>query len=173
MWKEGISIMPRVVIINGYPGAGKDTFVELCSKFSKVDNVLTSTPAKNALTLLGWDGVKTDEARDLLAYLIQRSYYLWDGPTKYVLEKIHDSTADILFVHVREPENIHRFIQEIPNRAITVIVDRGQNDTIFTNDSDRDVENWDYDLRVSNNGTLEDLEKVAEAFCKLIKEDLI
>jgi len=158
-----------VVIINGYPQSGKDTFVELCDKYCDVDNVLTSTPAKNALTLLGWDGEKTPEIRDLLSDLMYASYEYFDGPIKYVLEKIHDSKADIVFIHCREPHNIIKLKQNIPMRALTLFINRSEaRNVLYTNDSDRGVEDYDYDMYISNNQTLEELEEKAGAFVSIV-----
>lgn len=162
-------IKPRVVIINGYPGSGKDTFAELCGEFAKVDNVLTSTPAKNALQLLGWNGEKTPEARDLLSVLIEASYEHFNGPVNYVMEKIEESDSEIIFVHVREPKNIDLFKEHIPG-LMTLFIERDTQKQSYSNDSDNDVENYVYDVCIANNGTVEQLKECAEAFTGLVKK---
>lgn len=159
----------QIFLINGYPGAGKDTFVELCSNFCSVENILTSTPAKEALKLLGWDGEKTNEARDLLSDLIDSSYRLWDGPTKYVLEQVDRSAADAAFIHCREPENLERLSKLLPG-CLTIFVSRDEaaenaHDNL-ENHADLNVESYDYDIWVTNEGSLEDLKEVTKFFVK-------
>lgn len=162
--------MKRAILINGYPGSGKDTFAEFCSKFCKVDNVLTSTPAKEALKLLGWNGEKSPEARDLLAHLISISYEHFDGPVNYVLDEYVKSDADLFFVHVREPHNIlllKKRLGEVGANVMTVFVDRKSQRGIYNNESDMNVENFGYDMIIDNNSTLEELKGYAFSFSKL------
>lgn len=156
--------LPRVILINGYPGSGKDTFVELCSKFARVDNILTSTPAKEALKLLGWDGEKTPEARDLLAQFMEISYEHFNGPVRYVLDEIAKSRASLIFIHVREPQNIDVLKDAIGRNVLTVFVDRQSQKGSYNNDSDSNVENYVYDITIDNNGTIDDLKGVAFSF---------
>jgi hypothetical protein len=163
--------MPRAIIINGYPTSGKDTFVELCSLFAHVDNILTSTPAKNALQLLGWSGEKTPEVRDLLSTLMEKSYEMFDGPINYVLEQYENSDAELFFVHVREPHNIKKFEEILPN-PLTIFIEREAARLEQTNDSDRNVEEHAYDIIIDNNKGIDELEQVAEAFVKIIKKGL-
>lgn len=160
---------PTVIIINGYPGSGKDQFVEYCKEFANVENVLTSTPAKMALRTLGWNGVKTEEARDMLAKLMVMSYEMFNGPVNYVLDKIEKSEADYIFVHVREPENIDLFKLHIP-KVKTLILLRDSQKVAYSNPSDSNVENYTYDYRILNNGSLVDLRNYAEAFIDLLKK---
>lgn len=159
----------KIVIINGYPTSGKDTFVECCKEFAGIKNILTSTPAKYALQWLGWDGVKTDTARDILSTLIEISYEMWDGPIKYVLEEIDRGNQEIVFIHCREPENIDKLKKAIHQKVYTVFVDRQESrKPEYNNSSDSDVENYEYDLFIDNNGTLNDLKRSAEMFVNLL-----
>lgn len=160
----------RAILINGYPGSGKDTFVEFCSEYCKVRNVLTSTPAKEALRLLGWDGEKTDDDRDLLAILIEWSYQYYNGPVNYVLEEYAKADADLFFVHVREPHNIlliKEALNEVGANVMTLFIDRNSQRKVYTNDSDLNVENFVYDMVIDNNSTLAELKGYAFSFSKL------
>ena len=162
-----------VVIINGYPGAGKDTFVNLCQfiKSVRVFNVLTSTPMKNALRIIGWDEVKTPETRKILSDLKDLSTRLWDYPFKYVSNKLElinklEGTK-IVFIHSREPEEIERFKEAFD--AITLFINREPTE-VLTNHADLNVKNYLYDVTIDNNGTLEKLRDQAEMFTYYIME---
>ena len=160
----------KVVIINGYPGSGKDTFVQLCKDRYPwlVSNIHTSNPAKDALRGLGWSGEKDGQSRALLAQLIKQSYDLYNGPVRYV-KSFHDrlyegcSTKDcVMFVHCREPENIDKFKEVFPD-LITLFVNRDEAaDKDFTNFSDSGVANYNYDLYLDNNGSLDDLKDAVQ-----------
>ena len=75
------------------------------------------------------------------------------------------STTDIMFIHVREPEEIEKLKNNIPG-TITLLVKR---DLIgdYGNESDDNVENYDYDVIFENNDTLE---KAKVNFNKLIAD---
>lgn len=158
--------MARVILINGYPESGKDKFTELCSETGNVLNLLTSTPAKEALATLGWDGEKTAEARNLLAKMMKFSYG-YNGPLNYVLDEISKSNADIIFVHIREPKNLDLFKKAIPD-ALSILILRESQRAIYSNDSDNDVEKYTYDVVVDNNRTVKDLKAYADSFVRML-----
>jgi len=161
----------KVVIINGYPGSGKDTFVSLCSKhYINVTNIVTSTPQKNALAELGWDGEKTPEARNMLADLKQQSNLVFNTTEKFVagvLNTLKDNSfgEPVAFIHSREPEEIHMFKERY--NGITIFVKREDHESP-TNSSDMNVEDYDYDETILNDGTLEDLEHTATGFISIL-----
>ncbi len=74
----------KLVVINGYPQSGKDTFIKFCSEFTEVENISTVDPAKKALMILGWDGIKTPEIRKALSDLKDLSTEFFDGLMKYI-----------------------------------------------------------------------------------------
>ena len=56
----------NIIIINGSGGVGKDTFVNICSKFRKVLNISTIDKAKEAARILvDWNGEKDEKYRKL------------------------------------------------------------------------------------------------------------
>lgn len=161
----------KIFLINGYPGAGKDTFVEFCQDFVPVVNIHTSTPAKVALIKLGWDGVtKSPEVRQALALLKGLSSIGFDGVYDYIhdtleeIKKYHKPQARIVFIHSREPEELERFKQEFG--AQTLLIDRKPTEEL-TNDSDRNVMDYKYDIVIPNRGTVEELKEMAEAFVEI------
>ena len=55
--------MKNIVIINGYGGSGKDTFVEFVSKYNKVYNFSSVDKVKEIAKLIGWNGKKEEKDR--------------------------------------------------------------------------------------------------------------
>lgn len=164
--------MIHIYVINGYPESGKDTFVrfiqEAAGKEYMVLNLLTSTPAKEALKLLGWDGVtKTSVVRDTLSELIDLSTNLWDGPYRYIehnIDALRGLTQDaIVFIHCREPHNIKRYVDDMGAR--TILINRPAVNVYHGNHADNDIMKYEkYDFTIQNNGTLEEFKEQAEIF---------
>ena len=161
----------KIFAINGYPGSGKDEFVRLCAQHSKIPvvNYVTSTPAKLALHVLGWKGEeKTPEIRKALADLMELSEALFNGVIAATEAKLIRAMEDygdncIVFIHCREPRNIDYYREK--HGAVTVFINR--NDTKqkrFSNESDANVENYEYDIVIQNNKSLKILEQKAVDF---------
>lgn len=169
----------KIVIINGKPQVGKDTFVELCKKhltwcgnFSTVDFV------KEVAKICGWDGAKTPENRKFLSDLKDLLAEWKDIPytkvtraiTQYENEAIYygfDTDDVVCFVHCREPQEILRYVKELG--AITVLVEREDTGAgTPSNHADAEVDDGDYDYRIRNNGTIKELEKTAIEFLHTI-----
>ena len=163
----------KIFAINGYPGSGKDEFVRLCAQHSKIPvvNYVTSTPAKLALHVLGWRGEeKTPEIRKALADLMELSEALFNGVIAATEAKLIRAMEDygdncIVFIHCREPRNIDYYREK--HGAVTVFINR--NDTKqkrFSNESDANVENYEYDIVIQNNKSLKILEQKAIDFVR-------
>lgn len=159
----------KVFIINGYPGSGKDTFVGYCSKFARVANYVTSTPAKLALKLLGWDGVtKTPEIRKTLAELMEFSEQNFDGVYNSTIINVELvaswKNTQAMFIHCREPRNIERYKKYF--NAKTIFIQRNSCKQQYNNNSDNEVEKYAYDIIIPNNGTLLQLQAQAKLFVR-------
>lgn len=62
----------EIIVINGFPGAGKDEFVNCCKKLigePYVRNISTVDFVKYIAAECGWDGTKTPENRAFLSDL--------------------------------------------------------------------------------------------------------
>ena len=158
----------RIIIINGTGGAGKDTFVSFCSEIEKVLNISTVDKVKEAAAILvGWNGEKDEVSRKLLVDLKQLSIAYNDAPTKYICnmaEKFKDSQDKIMFVHIREAEEIEK-ARNLLN-AKTLLITNPRVKLITSNDSDGKVNEYEYDYYIENDGTLEDLKNKASEFVK-------
>ena len=166
----------KIIVINGRPRAGKDTFVEFCQKHCMwCLNISTVDFVKDVARYCGWNGEKTPENRKFLSDLKALLTEWNDIPFKKVAEaiiafgsemKIYDFDPDrdgIVFIHCREPEQIDRFKKELG--AQTLLISREEDDDeMFSNESDANVYNYKYEYYITNEGTLQDLEDVAVRF---------
>lgn len=161
-----------VVIINGTGGSGKDTFVEFVSKYAKVFNFSSVDKVKQIASLIGWTGTKTDKDRKFLSDLKHLTTEYNDmsfNSIKEAVIKFRKSDNEIMFIHIREPEEIKRAVETFG--AKTILVKREGLEAITTNYSDASVNNYDYDYIV-NNTTLQSLEEKAKEFVLNIKKDI-
>lgn len=153
-----------VVVINGIGGVGKDTVCDIVSKFYSTENVSSITPIKELARVGGWNGEKTLSARRLLSDLKLAFNRYNDLSYQYIMKKyncfVENNTAQILFVHIREPEEISRFMNSISIPRLTLLIKSGsENNPIYGNPSDDNVEDFPYDYVYENNKPLEELEQ--------------
>ena len=161
--------MVRLVVVNGYPESGKDLFAELCDKYMKTYTICTSTPMKEAMSLLGWNGVKTEEVRNELCHMKHMSNKLFNCTQIHLLkelsrikmEMIDSNRHGLVFIQSREPQEIEYLAKTLG--AETVLLTR-LNYGKGTNAADMYVEDYDYDTIITNNGSIEDLKIKAERF---------
>lgn len=170
--------MFKIVIINGYPQSGKDTFVRFVNNTKVVvHNCHTSTPAKDAFITAGWDGRKTPEIRKALSDCMVLFEDLFGATSLHIdkqiqycrsLEIKNEGTLVVLFIHIREPENIakYREILENGHEVMTLLIDRETKEDP-SNTSDENVEGYNYDYIIENNNSLEELQERAEAFVEV------
>lgn len=165
----------QIFIINGSGGVGKDTFVEFVSivlnnnlrRFHTVENFSSVDKVKEIAIDIGWDGGKTEKDRKFLSDLKALSSNYCDMPFQSMVNKVkefkHEETdSRILFLHIREPEEIKRAVRDF--NAKTILVLRNVIQNIQTNMSDRNVFDYDYDYIIYNNGTKEELNNIAKDF---------
>ena len=157
----------KIVIINGSGGVGKDTFVDFCKEYTGVRNISSVDKVKEAAKILvGWDGDKSEKSRKLLSDLKQLSVDYNNYPLTYIEEQAYDfknsNDEYIMFVHIRESSEISKVKNAIGAKTLLITNDRVKK--IETNKSDADVENFQYDFYIENNGTLEELKEKAKKF---------
>lgn len=147
-------------IINGVGGCGKDSLINLLAPTFKVKNVSSITPINELAKMTGWDGVKTDRARKFLFDLKSLVTEFNDYPTRYVLNEYHkflSSDEQIMFIHIRESENIQRFVNLTDGKVKTLLITPRKElmNKVFGNHADDDVYNYDYDYTFANDQPLE------------------
>lgn len=164
----------HIFIINGCGGVGKDTFVKLVSeeldktmkKLHTVTNFSSVDKVKELAKKIGWKGEKSERDRKFLSDLkILVSDYS-DMPFQSMKEKVKifkmDMANQILFLHIREPEEIKRAAHEFC--AKTILVKRNSIKQIISNTADKNVFCYTYNFIIENNGTIEDLREKAKNF---------
>lgn len=167
-----------VFTINGFPGSGKDTFVNNVAHYLKavgpsgisVMNYSTIDTCKKIYEICGWNGVKDGKSRKVLSDLKQ--FITEKFGYKEIEDKVKSSlyVADmynssiIIFIHSREPYDIDNIKALVGGE--TVFIDRKTDIKELTNDSDRHVTNYVYDYYIENNSTLDDFILEAERFAK-------
>ena len=161
-----------VIVINGSGGVGKDTLCDLAAKHLKIENISTITPIKEIAAQCGWDGSKDDKSRRFLSDLKKLSADYNDFPTNWALARYHKfllSDDDILFVHIREPEEIAKFVRATDGAALTLLVRGGERArrAAYGNVSDDCVEDYSYDYYFMNDKCIEDAET---CFVAMLKE---
>ena len=170
--REDIGMKKTAIVINGSGGVGKDTLCELAGAHFRVMNVSSITPIKEVAAMCGWDGAKDDRARRFLSELKKLCIEYNDYPTVWAAERYReflDSEDEIMFLHVREPEEIAKFVVATGGAAKTLLIRGGSRMTKahYGNASDDGVENYSYDYYYINEKTLDIAE---EEFCALLLE---
>lgn len=186
----------KVVIINGKPQSGKDTFCKYaqgyCDDDESANTLIISSvdPLKEMLTQLGWDGTKTDKIRDMLMDMKQLWIQNQDGPTMFLFNNIlefHKACTgedNIVFVHIREPEEIKKLVNALTgfeSMGIDVIsllvIRKGGEDTpnqpteTRRSDDEALINGYEYDVTINNDEDLIKLQELAAEFVDKLLED--
>ena len=169
----------KIIVINGAPCSGKDTFIQLCQKVhSSIHNFSTIDYVKEVASKLGWDGKKDERGRKFLSDLKDAMTDYDDIPFKKIIAKIDmtlssyrrfgQSTDDIIFfIHCREPKEIEKFVKQFNAKTLLVrrpVIENIQHD----NHADNNIMDYDYDFTYINEYDLERMEEDAVAFIKWI-----
>ena len=152
----------QVIIINGQGGVGKDTICDIVKKHYGT-KIVSSIDAIKAIAIYGgWDGKKDLKGRKLLSDIKLAFSEYNNLPFKRMMHEINIFLTfrdeQILFIHVREPEEIKKLVSEYP-RIKTLLITKGENPLDFGNMADDNVLNYNYDFVFENNGELENLER--------------
>ena len=172
----------KIFVINGYPQSGKDTFCKFAEEnYPRVYTYSTIAKIKELALLIGWDGQKDEKGRKLLADLKKTLSKYNDVSYKetmsFIREKMEecadkygeDANDAIFFIHCREPKDIKRFCRSYG--AQSIFINRPGCDKQWSNSADNKVKEWTYNHYIDNNGSLEDLKRVACDFIESVRKE--
>lgn len=152
-----------IIIINGKGGVGKDTLCDFARKAFKVRNISSITKVKEVAAIAGWDGEKDVRGRRLLSD-IKNALIKYDDCI--IARQLNNVTFNhmlfeniqILFVHIREPEEIEKYKSLLPDAFTvkTLLIKRDTGIRNYGNPADDLVENYDYDYTYENTKPLEE-----------------
>jgi hypothetical protein len=165
----------KIIVINGVAGSGKDTFVKMVQKHSSVGvaNISSIDPVKELMQKCGWNPTdKNDLARATMASIKKSLVDLNDGPFWYIQTKIEQISWEcpdvgIVFVHVREPEEIEKLKWAYKEDCMTVLVKRDVR--VPNNPADSAVSKFKHDLTIDNYGSDRDLELKAMCLVEFLE----
>ena len=93
-----------------------------------------------------------------------------------LLDKVMDFYSDkirerLLLIDIREPEEIQRAAEVFD--AITVFIKNDNVEDVTSNEADANVENYEYDYYITNNGTIEEFDQNIMNFYYMVLLKLI
>lgn len=173
-----------IIVINGKPRAGKDTFVKFFARSLKWNkyyyrNLSSIDPVKEAMKSLGWKGEKTEVWRAMLSAVKSLWVDKVNGPFNYIVDlvkEIKDSMkkenkTGFIFIHIREPEEIKKIEDYYGGECITIFVNNKNVKDVKSNSSDAGVADYKYDYYVDNDGDLEDYQNTINEFTNFFKKE--
>lgn len=173
--------MKYVLIFNGHPQSGKTTFEKAIAQKHKSVIYPSITPIIELLNKMMIDSCEDEDLKDLYVYSAARKLpdyrrllsdmkraicnfdggdYVNSSIKREVVKFLEDDSMEFFMIDIREPEYIRQFVNELSLfkgkkfKVLTVFVNR-ENNRLWGNPSDDDVENYQYDVAVNNTGSLE------------------
>ena len=172
----------KILIVNGAPRSGKDTFCEaafygrgLVYPISTIDRI------KQIALFAGWSGEKDAKGRKLLSDIKDALTLYNDLPRNYVLDYIRTKTEQlddtimlgsdeaIFLVQSREPADIKRWVEE--NGAKALYITREDTEQHWGNHADDNGWDYNYDYFLENNDTELEWEEEAVRFIDMIRRE--
>lgn len=160
--------MKKIIVINGRGGVGKDTFINVLKESkqyaNKIANISSIEPIRKSVNSLiggyGGEVIKDNKYRKLLSDVKRALIEYNDMPTlllhKEVVKFVNNENLEYLFVHIREPEEIEKFVKtckQSKEDIITLLIrntSKGYHEKTYGNYSDDNVENYKYDYIFNN-----------------------
>ena len=149
-------------ILNGKPRHGKTSFAKFykdCKVASSVDKI------KEVAKILGWSGTKDPSSRKFLSDLKDLATNYNNHSLNYAKEL--NNEYETVFYDSREPEEIQQLEDEIQGAFSIFVSNPNIQSSEMGNHADDNVENHQYDIYLTNDGTVEDWQRKAEAFRRL------
>ena len=158
----------HIFIVNGMARSGKDTFANFLMDMVPAMKVSSVDKIKLIARQCGWDGGKTEKDRkflsDLKCLLTEYNDLPFSDISMWVERFKNNCLFDVLLIDVREPIEIDKAKQAFDAKTILIKNDRVPQ--LTSNMADAGVYNYDYDIIIENNGTLDEFREKVEQFVK-------
>lgn len=158
----------HIFILNGSGGSGKDTFADFLKHYVPTLHYSSVAKVKDVAAMCGWDGGKTERDRKFLSDLKVLTSEYSDMPFKDIsafVNKFREMWLyQVLLIDIREPAEIERAKQEF--RAETILIKTDRVPPIRSNMADAGVFDYDYDIVIENNGTLDEFRETVKKFAE-------
>ena len=164
--------MKKVYITNGGARSGKDSFAELLDKYIPVFKYSSIDLVKEMFESIGINRYdKTEAKRKLWSDGKDMLTKYDDIPFKDMASIVadfnkNDIDTDVLLIDIREPDEIARAAKAFG--AETILIKNPNVNKIESNHADANVENYEYDYIIENNGTIKQLDKMAYLFAEQV-----
>jgi GTP1/Obg family GTP-binding protein len=173
----------KIIIINGKPRSGKDTFVKLLTdiypyrikNFSSVDKI------KDIVNLcFYWNGEKDNKYRKFISDIKKSWVQFNNGPLNYIIDKINTDIKycetnkiniknNIYFIHIREIDEINKLKNFYKENCLTLLINRNEYiNKLYNNQSDDYVLNYKYDYIIENSSDINNLKNEIKKFLNKI-----
>lgn len=173
--------MKYLVLLNGKPRSGKDTFAHYSLSFTSGKRYSSIDPTIKAVAIAGYDYANDTEKNDKDRAFLSEQKMLFDKyyntSFNYIVDLIdnHHEVGDVIFYDVREIENIEELKiyysrSERKVKCISLFIENDSITRIPSNDGDMStLLDYNYDYIINNDGTLVDLRDKAEQFIDRLK----
>lgn len=161
----------KIYVLNGVGTSGKGEFASRLNNYIPTYKYSIVDMSKEAAKVLGWDGGKTEKDRRFLSDIMDLSTDYNDGPFQDVLSIVLDFKNnriedEVLVIDMRDPKDIARAVEIFG--AETILIRKPDVDKIESNHADANVEQYEYDYIIENDGSLEQLDKMAYLFSEQV-----
>ena len=175
----------QVVVISGGSGVGKNTFINLCKQYVDYSlDISTIDFVKQIAVRCGWKDNKSLENKKFLADLKKVLIDFDDLPFKKVVREVNEYHLDLfqssmdddidmvdkkslVFIHCHEPEEIKKLMNHF--NAVTLLMTRKD---IVQDALDAALNGFTYQFIIGNDGSVEDLDKLAKTFIDKIFSEI-
>ncbi len=172
----------KVIVVNGAPECGKTTFEYYCHRIKQEVVILSMIDfVKKIASSCGWDETKTPKNRKFLSDLKDLLENWNDIPYKKLVEQLNiykflertsfGGLEYFCFVDAREAKDIERLKKDF--EVITIYIKRNVAEEKITeqlNHADLEIKNYNYDIIIDNNNTLDSLELSAKSFIEHLRK---
>jgi hypothetical protein len=173
----------KIIIINGKPRSGKDTFIELLKNIypHRVKNFSSVDKIKDIVNLcFNWNEEKDQKYRKFISDIKNSWIQFNNGPFNYITDRINKDIdycksidinieKNIYFIHIREIDEINKLKEFYKDNCLTLLINRNDYiDKLYHNNSDDYVLKYKYDYIVNNSSDINNLKNEIKIFLNKI-----